>query len=179
MDHRQYEAWLLSEEPLTENQSQSLKNHLSTCDACSALEIAWREVNDRFERSVTLAPEPGFVGRWEVRLEADLAKRHRRQSWVIIGLNVFMAVILFILLAAQVFPILQSPSSLIIQATQGLGDLLSFVNIIEKVFASLFRVLPGIIPFTWWVAILASFGGLLALWIATIKQFALKQGVLK
>lgn len=177
MDHRQYEAWLLSDEPLTGNQSQNLITHLSTCEACSALDIAWREVSDRFESSSMVTPAPGFVNRWEVRLEADLAKRHRRQSWMIIGLNGFMAGILFILLAAQIFPILQSPSSMIIQATQSFGDLVSFVNVVEKVFTSLIRVLPGIIPATWWMALLASFGGLLALWIATLKQFALKHGV--
>ncbi|MBW8010033.1 MAG: hypothetical protein FVQ83_02165 [Chloroflexi bacterium] len=106
MDHRQYEEWLLSDEPLKSDQSQSLKKHLYNCEACSALEIAWRQVSDSFDTSGMVAPAPGFVNRWQDRLDADIARRHRRQSWLIIGLNVFIAAILFVLLAAQIFPAL-------------------------------------------------------------------------
>jgi hypothetical protein len=47
MNHQPFRDWLLSEEKLSIDQTQALKDHLHSCESCSQIEAAWLEVDQR------------------------------------------------------------------------------------------------------------------------------------
>jgi hypothetical protein len=61
MNHLPFEIWLLSEEPLSTEDSQALQDHLQECEQCSRLREAWSGVEVLFADVPEIEPQPGFV----------------------------------------------------------------------------------------------------------------------
>ena len=61
MNHQPFENWLLSEDPLPEDDERALRDHLADCDQCNELEDAWLNVSNLFTDvpAVGPAPDPG------------------------------------------------------------------------------------------------------------------------
>ena len=84
MNHQPFENWLLSEDTLSPENASALRGHLETCDHCRELQAAWTDVSNLFQDVPDIEPAPGFVNRWQTRLEVErqveLSVRHRWQS---------------------------------------------------------------------------------------------------
>jgi uncharacterized membrane protein len=94
MSHQPFETWLFSEETLTEEQQNTLENHLETCQQCGARSAAWGNVQKVIAMDTPPAPAPGFVQRWQSRLATHQQRRQtRRMVFIALGLFGFATVI--------------------------------------------------------------------------------------
>jgi len=84
-NHQPYEEWILSGRDLGQDQSQALKEHLRTCNACRRLSNAWLQVEGQLNLAPMALPEPGFGDRWLARLEVESQRRWRQQTFLVRG----------------------------------------------------------------------------------------------
>ena len=177
MNHQPFEEWLLSEDPLSPEEKQSLEVHLKNCEHCRELKSAWHGVNTLFMDIPDVKPEAGFVDRWSKRLEIekqlDKVVRHRWQS--IILLSLFMNVItgFIILLGTQFFTTFDTPLSWVMAGMYRLISIVALVNAIQNVSIMLFRTIFEVVP----VGILALIGlgliGSIATWIVSLTSLSM------
>lgn len=167
MNHQLYEDWLLSEEPLAPQETAALQQHLQGCESCSLLSVAWQEVEDQLQMAPTLAPAPGFTGRWQARLEADRQRLHRRQSLALLGFSMAGAFLLFSSLAIFALPLLESPNLLFWTWIYRILSLGFLVASLQDFAAILFQTATGTVS----IVGLVLFAGLLSelgvLWIVS------------
>jgi len=57
--------------------------------------------------------------------------------------------------------------------------LFTFLKVVVSVTSVLAQTLAGIVPAGWWAGIISLLAGFLMLWVVSIRQFALQQGVVK
>ena len=99
MSHQPFETWILTNDPLDEQQQEKLNNHLEECEDCSNLSTALIQVTDLFSTSPSPAPMQGFTQRWHNRLTVYQQQRQQRNMWIF-TLGLFgIASLLFITLA--------------------------------------------------------------------------------
>ncbi|MDD2694750.1 MAG: zf-HC2 domain-containing protein, partial [Anaerolineales bacterium] len=67
MNHRPFEDWIFSEEPLSPVERADLEAHLQACAACQKLSTNWQEVSGALHTAPMLSPAPGFSSRWQER----------------------------------------------------------------------------------------------------------------
>ena len=99
MSHQPFETWILKNDPLDEQQQETLNNHLDQCEECSNLSTALIQMTDLISNSPPPAPNQGFTQRWHSRLALYRQQRQQRRMWIF-TLGLFgLASLLFILLA--------------------------------------------------------------------------------
>lgn len=86
MSHSPYDDWLFSDDSRSAQEAEQLRQHLAGCAQCRALQAAWAEVRRDLVSSSVVAPQPGFAGRWEMRLALESRRRARRQSTVLLAI---------------------------------------------------------------------------------------------
>ena len=160
MDHPLFEAPLQDEDPLP-----------------AELQASWDQLIPEIKRSGMVGPLPGFPDRFRMHLAAQRAREERRQAWWFIGINLFLAILVLIVLGLRIVPALPSPPELLLSWVGTITDIVTWFEVLSTVTGSLLRTLPGLVPPSWWTSILAAFVGLAILWIATIRQFTNPQGV--
>jgi hypothetical protein len=173
MNHRPFEDWLLSGEPLSAAQKHDLHDHLSGCDYCSALV----EVNTALRTTRPAIAAPGFVTRFEARLQAQHALQRRRAFWGVFFLALASAgLILF--LGLRLLPYFRiSPLELLVSGVPYLVLLLNSVHALGEIGSVLIRMAASFVPGYVWVmaALFCAFFGWL--WVVSISRFAkLPQG---
>ncbi|MBN2387057.1 MAG: hypothetical protein JXB85_08550 [Anaerolineales bacterium] len=167
MDHRPFEDWLLSEEPLTTEHKSQLQAHLRTCKTCSTL----AEVNLALKGARQAAPVPGFTARFQIRLAAQQkAQRLRNQIGFFVLFAGVMAVFTWL-----AWPFLRtalaSPADLLGSWLVTLVDLWLSLRAFGDTVSVFLRVINGFIPFyVWGFAAFAFVGGSL-LWVTSMKNF--------
>ncbi len=144
MNHQPFKDWLLSEEPLTQEQSLTMQEHLRECTLCQGKQAAWVEVENLFHKSPQAAPAPGFTTRWQEHLAAANLRQQRRQAWKVFAIIAGAAAILMFVLGIQVVEILRTPQQLTLVWISRLASLLSYAGEVEDFFASVTRALPDI-----------------------------------
>ena len=82
MSHQPFENYLFLDEPLTDEQKQSLKTHLRDCERCYALAYALKELDTALLESPSPTPAPGFTHRWQTHLAAYRQTRQNRNLWL-------------------------------------------------------------------------------------------------
>ena len=179
MNHRPFEEWLRAERQSDGERRQSLAAHVESCEICQSLIANLKNVEVLFQASGEVAPRAGFVGRWRARLSQQKIEDERRQAMAMLGVNSAIAAVLFVLLAAQTLPILASPVDFLAGAIQGIAETVLFLNVSARLLESLTRILPGLLPPSWWLVMVSALAGMLVLWLATLRQYAYKQGVQK
>jgi len=95
MKHQPFEAWIFEEDSLGEVEQRDLAAHLADCGVCRSLFEADRNVIGIVQRAESVAPAPGFRGRFEFRLEEQRRTRRLVQGLII------TAIILAILVATS------------------------------------------------------------------------------
>jgi hypothetical protein len=137
MNHQPFKDWLLSEEKLTTDQTLALQEHLLSCESCSQIEAAWKEVNITFNKVPQVGPAPGFSTRWQANLAAYHLRRQKQRGWVTIGFTCLMIIILLVLIATQLWSFLQAPGSFLTTWFLYLVNLVSIYFTVQEIFHSL------------------------------------------
>jgi predicted anti-sigma-YlaC factor YlaD len=178
MNHQYFKDWLLSEDPLTSDQTDALQEHLQTCDTCRQLEAAWSEVHLLFQNDQEVDPKPDFTERWLKELNTQQLKRQKRMVWIVFGVTVGIAGLLLFLLSYQAFDLLSSPTQLVLIGISRVVYLLSLLYATSDILQVLTNLVPKVSP-----AVFVLFTGMVSflsvLWFVTYKQLITNRRLLK
>jgi anti-sigma factor RsiW len=177
LNHLPFEDWLLSGETLSPDEAERLQDHLQSCQACTLLSIALREVDRELHVAPVLAPTPGFATRWMARLEAERRQHHRRQTFLVMFLSIGGAMFLLALLLLAIFPVLRSPWPVFLAFLYELTSSFTLASVIGDALITVLRAVFEIIPATQWAAIWVAFAGLGALWVVALHRLILPRRV--
>lgn len=167
--HPPFDAWLLSDEPLTPQQSHDLQEHLRTCQVCSQVESGWNQVERLVRSAGMLAPVAGFSARWQARLEAQRAWQHRRQSWMFFLGVAGLALLALATLAGVIFTVWQSPAQFFFNVVYRMALVLEMLGTFGFYMGDLIQAIPGF-SFVG-LFFFAGFATLLSvLWLVAFKQ---------
>ncbi|HTP01475.1 MAG TPA: hypothetical protein VMJ64_08885 [Anaerolineales bacterium] len=168
MNHRPFEDWLLDDRQLTAQQQRELQAHVRTCTSCTAI----AESNLALHSTRRVGPRPGFVDRYQVRLEM----RRRQQRWrQIIGTLVLVLGglgLLYWFSAPFVQDMLLSPASWI---TAGIGYfvfIMTSIQVMGEATGIILHVLPGLISPAGWLGMTLAISALAFLWTVSIRRVA-------
>jgi len=180
MKHQPFENWLLFDEALTPDQTQSLDEHLQVCEHCQELNRSWSGVVSLFQEGPDLEPASGFADRWQARLKQERhgvqASRHRWQSWITLILIANGVSLLGVMLGMTFFNTFDSLTELLLVWVYRLTSLFTVINIFQNLLAIMVRTIPGLLPPSGWaiLAAIVSTGSLL--WILSIARLARMPG---
>ncbi len=177
LNHQPFEDWLLSEETLTQEEAGRLQEHLQSCEACTILAVALREVDQELRAAPVLPPVAGFVNRWQARLEAERHKLHRKQTFFTMLLSIGGAMFLFALLAIVLFPVLLSPWPVLLALVYEFTSTFSFISDLGEALLTVLRALFELVPVTQWAAIWLALAGLGALWVVALHRLTLPRRI--
>ena len=176
MNHQPFENWLLSEDPLSEDDERALQEHLMVCDQCGELENAWLDISNLFAEVPEVEPAPGFVNRWQSTLEADQAAikvmRHRWQSWIVLVLIANGAALALLLYGVQFFNAYNSFTDWVLSWVYKAATAMLLANGFRNIFVTLFRTIPQLIPTGWWIGITITLCVSSFIWIVSMKKLA-------
>ena len=179
MNHQPFEDWLFEQEDLNEQQLAELSRHLQACETCRTLENALSKMETTLREQPALAPEAGFSGRWQKRLEVERQRAHRRQTISMLALCAGGAVGLLALLTALVWPWLRSPEAL---AWVGLYRMLvvySYIQGVGQTFGDMFLSLAGATSLVVWVFAFGLFSELSMLWVVSYRLLTNPRRIMK
>ena len=176
MNHLPFENWLLSEDPLPEDDERALREHLLDCDQCRELEAAWLDVANLFVDVPDVEPAPGFVNRWQATLEADkdaLKAIHQRwQSWILFVLIANGAALALLLMGVQLFRTYDSVTDWVLSWVYKIATTMVLASGFRNAFVTLFRTVPQLIPTEWWVVIAVMLSVSTIIWIVSMSKLA-------
>ena len=144
MNHQPYKNWLLSEETLTPEQTQSLQAHLSTCETCRQVQSSWGDVQRLFVSSPQIGPAEGFAQRWKTRLAAEKIKKQRRNAWIFFGVTASTALLLLTMLCLQTVMAFQSPAQFYLFWISRVASVLTLVETMEGILLFAIQVVPQV-----------------------------------
>ena len=176
MNHQPFENWILSEETLSPENAGALQDHLETCNQCRELQAVWVEVVDLFQGVPDVEPVPGFVNRWQERLaverQVELSIRHRWQSIIMLILIGNVIAGLVVLLGSQFLTTFDTPLSLVLSGVYRLASMVTFINVVQNVFATLFRTIISVVPVGLWAVLGIGLVGAVAIWIISLTSLS-------
>jgi hypothetical protein len=178
MNHLPFKEWLLSEEPLTQEQDQAFQEHLRGCAECRQAQSSWGEIHNLIQRTPQMAPAAGFTDRWQTRLAAQRAKRQQTQLWLALGGSVILALTLILLLSTQLSSLLPSPSRFLFMCLVQLASLFVFFSSIQDYVMFFFKSFP-LIPLIGLVLTVGFVSVLGVLWLATYRQLIVVRRIIK
>ena len=168
MNHQPFEDWLLSDQPITQEQKRELDLHLRTCGYCAALAqtgVALKSVKKA-------SPEPGFANRFQSRLAARQLAEQRRRLWGSVFFTIGGLTLLLWMTSPFLLTFFAAPATSIAALVQwGVFILTTIAALIEA--GSVFvRIIPDFLsPFAWMV-LLSAIAGISLLWTVSIWRFA-------
>jgi hypothetical protein len=176
MNHQPFENWLLSEESLTPENQRILQDHLETCDQCRELQASWNDVIDLFLDVPEVEPAPGFVSRWQGRLETErqieLSIRHRWQSIIMLILIGNVIAGLVVLLSTQFLTTFDTALGFLLSGVYRLASFVTRLNAVENIVTTLFRTITSVIPVGWWAVLALGLVGAGVTWIISLKSLS-------
>ena len=177
MNHQPFENWLLSDENLSPEDAGFLDEHLQSCEHCREIQDAWTGVLDLFQEVPDLEPAPGFVNRWQERLEIDsqieLSVRHRWQSIIMLILVGNVIAALVVLLGTQFLTTFDSPLAFILTGIYRFASTMTFINVIQNIFLTLFRTITSIVPAGIWALLGVGLVGSGAIWVISMTSLSM------
>jgi multidrug efflux pump subunit AcrB len=173
MNHQPFRDWLLSEEQPSIEQSKALQDHLQTCDSCSQIESAWKELEPVILTSPQLEPAPGFTRRWLVTLDKYQSRQQSRRAWVTIGVTAVMVTSFLALLLGQLYSMLQTPESYLVVWLNRMVDVISIYYAIGNLSS-----FSGSIPvygFIGLVLLVGIISFMSVLWLTAYRVFSMSR----
>jgi hypothetical protein len=172
MNHQPYRSWLLAEQDLTVEQSSALQEHLRSCEACRRLESSWKELEAIIDRSALLAPAPGFVERWQVRLVEHQLHQQKLRGWYMIGATSLVVVFLLALALIQLWSLINAPNVYLAAMFERLMGVITIYFTIQNLVGSVHIPAP-----LYSLAAMVFLSGVISfmsvLWLATYRKISL------
>ncbi len=169
MNHKPFEDMIFTPDGLKDSDRVILQNHIAVCDDCRLLSQSWEHVSIDLNASPMVEPAPGFTKRWQLRLEADLARQQRRQTLLILAFCILGAGLLLGALALLALPLAGSPLELILLWISRAWVLISTASIFQDMVTTLLKALAAMIS-PLWLVLLLGIGSLIAvLWAASVR----------
>lgn len=169
-NHQPFNDWLLSGEALSPDDARSLQEHLSQCGECQVLAEALQGIERDLRHAPQHEPAPGFVNRWQARLEIDRLRHSRRQALWMMLFSLGGAMALFTMLAIQVAPLLRSPKPFLLAYAYEIVSAFSFMSVIGDALLTVVRTIVELIPPTQWAAIMMALACLGTVWVVTLHR---------
>jgi hypothetical protein len=172
MPHKIIEAWIFEDDEIKEQDEKVLRQHLQECDQCYALKKTWPKVDKFLITTPPVAPAPGFVSRWQARLESQRKQREQRQTLALLAVSGGGAAGAFVLLVFALLLHLHFqffPQTLLGTVAQ-VVDWMLFLDVAGEIFLSLARTLPAAIPFPVWMGFFALTGAGGILWLKSLRK---------
>jgi anti-sigma factor RsiW len=173
MKHPPFDSWLFDQESLTADEGEAFQQHLAECEECRALAEAWQAVDARMLVAGSMAPEPGFVGRWQLRLAQARAKRKRRQTSLVLAATATGALLLAPFFGLLLWSVLSSPTDLAWGGLEQLQALSVGVEALRGFLTVVVRALQDVNAL-WWVALLLGATWISGLWAGLLYRIAFK-----
>ena len=173
MNHQPFETWILTKEPLPEEQAQVLQAHLANCPACQHISTAWSDMDHILRAMPSVQPAVGFTSRWQSHLatralQDRLLKQHR-QSWWLLLLSIGGAAVLLSLLVIN-FLVYDSPTNVLIAVMYQVISLVSLTRAVQEILTTIVRMFMAIVPPVYWLVISGGLGLLSMLWIFSLRK---------
>jgi anti-sigma factor RsiW len=177
MNHQPFRDWLLSDEQLSERETVALQDHLRKCESCSQISSAWKEIELELKRAPQVAPAAGFTQRFQAHLNEHQARRQARGGWFTIAVTSSVVTTLFIILAMQIWSLIQAPDAFLAMWLNRLVSLVSLYYMVENFTGLNSRYIPLYTIFgTVFLVGIISF--MSVLWLATYRKFSLARRML-
>jgi len=178
MNHQPYRDWLLSEEQLSVEQSLVLQEHLRTCESCSQIESAWKELEGVIQRSARqVEPASGFTERWQARLAEHQYHQQKLRGWLTIGVTSLIVTSLLVLLITQLWSLIQAPGPYLAE----------WLNRVVGVISIYYTIQNLVSPYSWQIPVFTFIAmfflvGIISfmsvLWLATYRKFSMVRRVI-
>jgi hypothetical protein len=128
MKHKQFEKWILDEQPLDASQKMALEIHLRSCGACRSLQAGWVASKQLIAQSVMHAPAAGFSQRWQQtvikKCQIEKVRRYRIAMFLLVVIA-FAGAVTYMIATGTVMQYFANGiailSDLIIKVTTGLS----------------------------------------------------------
>lgn len=173
MNHSPYDSWLFESQDLSPDDGRALKQHLAECADCTALAEAWRAVEYRLLEVEPVAPEPGFMNRWQTRLAQIKARRQRRRTWILSVTIAGVASILAPIAGLQIWTAFSAPTEIALGwleqlrlFTESLGALRGFITIVMRALQD--------VHILWWVGLVIAGLWIGGIWTRLLYRVAFK-----
>jgi hypothetical protein len=169
MNHQYFKDWLLTEEPLTFEQTQKLEQHINECNSCQQLQTAWLDIHRLIKVIPDVDPVPGFTTRWEERVIQQRKQAQKRLTWIAFTSLSGIALLVTVMLGFQVFELIRSPQQITLVFLSRIAVLISYLTITKDYLNFLSTYIPEVS-----FPIIVFSSGLMTLlcvlWFATMKQ---------
>lgn len=168
--HTPYLDWLYEERgELDTEQAKALSIHLAECRECRQRAEALRQAEVALHTQVMAAPAPGFVQRWQARLQEERMRAHRLQTRLVLGISLSALITVLCMLMLLSWPYLGSFKL----AFWGFAyQVMSYYYLVEglgEFTASLLTAMAGIIPLFGWMLALGMVFELGVLWVVSYR----------
>lgn len=170
MKQQPFDEWVLAAEDLTPEQAKALQEHLSTCKNCQALVEADCAVRSLLTDAAVISPDPGFVQRWEERLNRSRQKAHRRQVSIVLGVSAVAAGIILSVFSVKLLWLLASLDDLLIDIFWEGFRMIEAVALIGHFGTTFIDVLSGVVSPLWGIALISLIVGLCVLWFISLYR---------
>lgn len=172
MNHQPFREWLVSEESLSTEQSQALQDHLSTCDSCSQVESALKEVELAIRKVPQVEPALGFRMRWQEHLSEYQSHRQSRLGWISIAATVLIATGLLVVLATQLWSLIEAPGPFLAVWLDRLVGIAAMYYLLRDV-ASSFTWSTSFYTFIGMFFLMGIISFMSVLWLVAYRKFSL------
>lgn len=179
MKSQSFDDWLLSDEPLSQEQEQHLKDVMTSSpkeETLSPMVQSLKEYEFAFKTTPPAAPAPGFTQRWQSRL----AVKKARQQRLMIALGAAGALGTAIVISLAILtPQLDSLSIARIANTM-IYNLILFTAKVHEVRSLAFFILsdlPPSVPIALWVLIATSLGITALVWVYAMWRIIVPKGI--
>jgi anti-sigma factor RsiW len=167
MNHRQFEEWLLREEPLGRHEQKSLRDHLTSCEACSELGISWKEVHTLLRHTEPPAVKAGFTQRWERRLAEEEYHQKSWRGWLVLAMVTVVGVTLALRPGTALLP---SFNDLVIWISNGTATMLALSEGMQTVLETFLNFFPQITAIGWLAMVNLAAVVIIAAWLIAMKR---------
>jgi hypothetical protein len=175
MQHKTFEAWIFDENEEVQD-NMALRQHLQECDQCYALKKNWPKVETLLLTTPSVIPAPGFVSRWQERLENQRRQREQRQTITLLAVSSGGAGLAFVLFSIALLLHFQLFPQNILGAIAKMTNWFLYLDVAGEIFIHLARTLPAAVPFPMWMGFFALTGAGGILWLKSFRKLAQVQG---
>jgi hypothetical protein len=172
MNHQPFREWLLSDEHLSDEQSQALQDHLASCDSCRQIVSAWKELEVVIQKSPHIEPASSFTERWQEHLAEYHLLQQTRSGWLTISGTILIATSLLILFISQFWSLLQAPDQYLAMWLNRLIGVVSIYYTLQNIANSFSWNIP-VYTFVGMFFLVGIISFMSVLWLATYRKFSM------